>query len=84
MYLGICEWQGTWRDRAREMTNGWKDRKEQRAEEGQGKEGETAMADKKGGVMRERDRRQDRERQEWSFEPSGPRNKAGCISDLPG
>lgn len=61
MYLGICEWQGTWKDRAREMTNGWKDRKEQRAKEGQGKEGETAMADKKGGVMRERDRRQDRE-----------------------
>lgn len=56
MYLGICEWQGTWRDRAREMRNGWKDRKVQRAEKG-----ETVTVDKRCRAVRERDRRQDGE-----------------------
>lgn len=40
MYLGICEWWGTWKDGAGKMKNRWRDRKGQEFEEGQGKEGE--------------------------------------------
>lgn len=81
MYLGICEWQVTWKDRAGKTRDRWKDRKGQ-GTEGQGKEGETLMVDKGCMEMRERDRKQ--ESQEWISEPNRQRRKADCISDLPG
>lgn len=55
MYLGICEWQGTWRDRARKMRDGWKDRKGKRA-----RQGETVMADKMQGNKGERQKARQR------------------------
>lgn len=77
MYLGICEWQETRRDRGGEMKDdGWKDREGQGAKEGAGKAGRDSDGRREmWGNERERQKARQR-RQEWSFEPSGLRRKS--------